>query len=216
MGVKERLLEFISSEKIAVSEFERRAGLSNGYVSKERRAVSNDKVSHISEAFPNLNMKWVNTGEGEMLKYASDSNSSSENEVILVPILNLDARGGFSSNEELGTECKIGLMPFSRSIAKDGDFVIQIYGDSMSPKYESGSMVLVRRIEMWREYLEFGATYILELQDARRIIKNVHKGKDENSFKLVSINPTYEPSDIPKSMVSQVFRVLMSIQRESF
>ena len=216
MGVKERLLEFINSEKIAVSEFERRAGLSNGYVSKERRAVSSDKVSHISEAFPNLNMKWVNTGEGEMLKYSSDSNSSSENEVILVPILNLDARGGFSSNEELGTECKIGLMPFSRSIAKDGDFVIQIYGDSMSPKYESGSMVLVRKIEMWREYLEFGATYILELQDARRIIKNVHKGKDENSFKLVSINPTYEPSDIPKSMVSQVFRVLMSIQRESF
>ncbi len=215
MGVKERLLEFIGSEKIAVSEFERRAGLSNGYVSKERRAISNDKIPYINKAFPNLNMRWVNTGEGEMLN-GNDSNIVNENEVILVPILNLDARGGFSSNDTLETECKIGLMPFSRNIAREGDFVIQIYGDSMSPKYESGSMVLARRIEMWREYIEFGATYILELQDARRIIKNVHKGKDENSFKLVSINPAYEASDIPKSMVVNVFRVLMSIQRESF
>ncbi len=216
MGVKDRLLEFISSEKIAVSEFERRAGLSNGYVSKERRAISNDKIPYISKAFPQLNLKWVNTGEGEMLNGVDNRIGGNGSEVIFVPVLNLDARGGFSTNEALEMECSVGLMPFSRNIAREGDFVIQIYGDSMSPKYESGSMVLVRKIEMWREYIEFGATYVLELQDARRIIKNVHKGKDENSFKLVSINPTYEPSDIPKSMVLQVFRVLMSIQRESF
>jgi SOS-response transcriptional repressor LexA len=137
------------------------------------------------------------------------------NEVIMVPVFNLDARGGFASNDELRDEYVTGLMPFSRSIATEGDLVISVYGDSMAPKYPSGCMILIRKVEMWREYLELGATYVLELTDYRRIIKTIKKGSESNSFLLESINPNYEPSEVPKSMINLIFSVVMSIQRET-
>lgn len=215
MSVKSRLLEFIKSENIAVSEFERRAGLGNGYVTKERKHLSKDKLPYIKRAFPNLNIDWVETGRGEMSIGESVSSFSPHDDIVFVPVLNLDARGGFSSNECCEPEYATSLMPFSRDIAKEGDLVIQIYGDSMAPKYQSGSLVLIRKIEMWNEYLEYGGTYVLELNDQRRIIKNVHKSKDNECFLLESINPDYEPADIPKRLIRFVFRVIMSIQRES-
>lgn len=215
MGVKSRLLEFVKSENIAVSEFERRAGLGNGYVSKERKHLSKDKIPYIKAAFPNLNINWVETGAGEMLIGNSVASFSPHDEIVFVPVLNLDARGGFKSNDCCEPEYTTTLMPFSREIAREDDVVIQIYGDSMSPKYPSGSMVLVRKIEMWTDYIEYGGTYVIELKDQRRIIKSIHKSENKDSFRLVSINPDYEPSDIPKALISMVFRVIMSIQRES-
>ena len=137
-------------------------------------------------------------------------------DVVLVPVVNLDARGGFGENVVIDTsENRLGVMPFSRSIAREGDLVIPVYGDSMSPKYPSGSMVLIRNVPMWREYIELGAAYVIELVDERRLIKNVQKGKSDDCLRLESINPDYQPSDIPKTMIRHIFRVLMSVRREA-
>ncbi len=136
--------------------------------------------------------------------------------VIMIPTLSLDARGGFLPNDEVDANSYIAKYePFSREVAREGDFVVPVYGDSMEPKYPSGSMILIRNVEMWREYIEYGASYVIELVDKRRIIKNIQQGKDENSFLLVSINEKYEPSEIEKSLIRSVFRVIMSVRRES-
>lgn len=209
MGVKDRLLEFIKHERLTVSEFERKCNLSNGYVTKDRSKLSEDKIPYIKRQFPRLNIDWVNYGEGEML---IDDNVNS---IIMIPVINIDARGGFNTNDELGNEYTKSLMPFTREIAKDGDIIIPIYGDSMAPKFPGGCMVLIRKVELWREYLEFGATYVIELIDQRRIIKNIQKADDKDSFILESLNPKYQPTEIKKDLVNLVFRVIMSIQRES-
>lgn len=101
------------------------------------------------------------------------------------------------------------------SIKMSRDIVIPIFGDSMSPKHPSGSLVKIRHIPMWRDYLEFGETYVLELIDGRRIIKNVRKSSVDDCFLLESVNPKYEPTDIPKRMIRNVFRVIMSASRET-
>ncbi len=216
MGVRERLLEFINSENLSISEFERRTGLSNGYVNKDRRRLSKDKIRYINKAFPNLNTNWVDTGEGEMLLgNAQDEQISANTEIVMIPVINLDARGGFAANDELGVEYATDNMPFSKRIARAGDIVIPVYGDSMAPKFPSGCMVLIRKVEMWREYIELGATYVMELVDGRRLIKNIKKSDNSDCFLLESINPEYQPTDIPKKMINLIFRVIMSIQRES-
>lgn len=155
-------------------------------------------------------------GEEVVLKYADVPDKPDiDKDFIIVPVINLDARGGFATNEELGMEYATDVMPFSKKIAREGDVVIPIYGDSMTPKFPSGCMVLIRKIEMWQEYIEYGATYVMELVDGRRIIKNVKKSASADNFLLESINPDYQPTDIPKKMIRFVFRVIMSIQRES-
>ena len=68
MTVKDRILQFIGEKGISKSEFERRSGLSNGYVNNLKANIGADKLEHILFAFEDLNRVWLLTGEGEMLK----------------------------------------------------------------------------------------------------------------------------------------------------
>lgn len=69
--VKERLEFFLKSEKISNSEFGRRIGACASYVASIRKSISPDKIEGIAENWPNLNIEWLLTGEGEMLKSQS-------------------------------------------------------------------------------------------------------------------------------------------------
>ena len=148
---------------------------------------------------------------------ASPQTKPPENEdTILIPVRNPDSRGGFEFNEEVGTPTyTTGYLPFPTTIARDGDVVIPIYGDSMEPTYKSGSMALIREVELWREYLELGCTYVIGLVDDRRVIKTVMAGNDTDHFLLVSINPAYQPQEIAKDIIRSVWRVIVSVRREA-
>ena len=67
-GTKERLLTFIAYLRIRKSEFERRCGLSNGYINSIKGDIGVQKLVGMTQAFPQLNPTWVATGEGEMLR----------------------------------------------------------------------------------------------------------------------------------------------------
>ena len=137
-------------------------------------------------------------------------------DIILIPVVNLDSRGGTAYNEEVQTDTYItGQIPFPRSIAHHGDVVIPIYGDSMEPTYKAGSMVLIREVELWREYLELGCTYVIGLVDDRRVIKMVMAGSDTQHYLLVSINPAFQPQEIDKRIIRSVWRVIVSVRREA-
>ena len=57
-------------------------GLSNGYINSMRKGLGYDKLEQISISFPELNIGWLLTGEGSMLK---DENSNLRS--TLVPTL---------------------------------------------------------------------------------------------------------------------------------
>ena len=90
--MKERLVEFIEFLKIPVSQFEKKCGLSNGYVNKIRNNLGSKKLSDILTQFPQLNKVWLLTGEGEMLNQnmqigdgtniAGDKNSVNESRTV--------------------------------------------------------------------------------------------------------------------------------------
>jgi transcriptional regulator with XRE-family HTH domain len=136
-------------------------------------------------------------------------------DIINIPILSLDARGGFLPNDKADIEqYTIGVMPFNKQIAHTGDVVIPVYGDSMTPKYPAGSFILIRPIEAWREYIELGRSYVLELADWRRIIKIVRKGSDSTHYTLDSYNVDYESNEVAISFINNVWLVVASVNRE--
>jgi phage repressor protein C with HTH and peptisase S24 domain len=176
-----------------------------------RKSIQPDKVERIKEEFPDLDVDWLLTG-------VKDDNSPpiKTSDTILIPVVNLDSRGGTAYNEEVQTDTYItGQIPFPRSIAHQGDVVIPIYGDSMEPTYKAGSMVLIREVELWREYLELGCTYVIGLVDDRRIIKTIMAGSDTQHYLLVSINPAFQPQEIDKRIIRSVWRVIVSVRRET-
>lgn len=136
-------------------------------------------------------------------------------DIINIPILSLDARGGFLPNDKADIDqYTIGIMPFNKQIAHTGDVVIPVYGDSMTPKYPAGSFILIRPIEAWREYIELGRSYVLELADWRRIIKIVRKGSDSTHYTLDSYNVDYESNEVAISFITNVWLVVASVNRE--
>lgn len=66
--VKERLTQYLEIKKISKSEFGRVVGVSSAYVSSITRTISPRILKTIGLKYPDLNIEWLLTGEGEMLK----------------------------------------------------------------------------------------------------------------------------------------------------
>lgn len=213
----DRLDEFLRYRGLRDAQVARECGIANGTFYQARNGkfdISKRVIDKVLATYPDINRVWLITGEGEMLNYVKPTQAEG---TILIPVVNLDTVGATKKyNEEVGVvEYQTGWYPFPREIAHEGDVVIPVYNDSMAPAYVSGSMVLIRPVPMWREYLEMGVTYIVELEDDRRLIKTVMKGEDADHYLLVSINPAYQPSEVKKSFIRSVWRVIMSVRRES-
>lgn len=217
-SVIDRLKLFIKSKNLGQTKFEEICGLGRGWVSKIKGAPKDDKLLNIIQYFPDLNTVWLLTGEGEMLRVdatASGTEGETKEGVVMVPLLNLDARGGLSANEVTDTaEFVSGQIPFGADLARKGDFAMMITGDSMYPRYPSGSYILLREIPMWREYLELSVPYLLELQDERRVAKIVCKGSDREHYVLKSVNPDFEDTEISVSFIRRVFQVVAMLKKE--
>lgn len=60
-------MDFIKSQNITPAAFERRCGLSNGYLKSLKECPSGSKLQSILEEFPQLSRVWLLAGEGPML-----------------------------------------------------------------------------------------------------------------------------------------------------
>lgn len=86
MGIKDRLYTFISFKNLKVSKFEKVCGLSNGFYSKIGGSITDGSLLLISNAFPELNIEWLKTGEGEMLRNDVDLEISKNDPNMLAMI----------------------------------------------------------------------------------------------------------------------------------
>lgn len=77
--MNERINVFIQSLGITVSEFERICNLSNGAVSKMGDNTRTSTIDKISKIYPSLNITWLRTGEGEMIKGQVSQTSHGDN-----------------------------------------------------------------------------------------------------------------------------------------
>lgn len=66
--VRERILFFIKDSQMTVADFERRIGVSSGYINNISRSIQPDKLEKISDLFPALNIDWLLLGKGSMKK----------------------------------------------------------------------------------------------------------------------------------------------------
>lgn len=73
--VKERLIKFIRHKGITLAEFQRRCGLSSGYVNNMVNGIGYAKLEAIKGEFPDLNTEWLLKGEGEMCENSLPSSA---------------------------------------------------------------------------------------------------------------------------------------------
>lgn len=66
--LRDRVRTYCEYMNIRVSQFEKKAGLSNGYFNQVSKKPSDVKLQAIAKAHPELNLDWLCTGHGEMIK----------------------------------------------------------------------------------------------------------------------------------------------------
>ncbi len=64
---RERLTAYLDHKKISKSEFGRRIGVSNAFVTSIKKAISPEKLQRIREEFPDLSLDWLQFGTGDMI-----------------------------------------------------------------------------------------------------------------------------------------------------
>ena len=70
--MRDRLRAYINHKGITIYSFCRQAGLARNFFTWETSGMSAGSMHKIGQAFPDLNLQWVATGEGEMLKGDED------------------------------------------------------------------------------------------------------------------------------------------------
>lgn len=195
----------------------------SGWVSG-KRGIGRSVIDKLSDKMPNINTAWLLTGEGEMLKsdtsdksvgqktaFPSDtSDKSASVDFRLVPIIHIDSVGGMHSANSIVAEPQYveGYAPFTD--AKEGDICIIQSGDSMVPTCPSGSLLLLRQVTNWREYMGYGNIFVIELTDGRRITKEItrYDANPQEYVWCVSHNPNVPDEELPKKLIASVWKVI--------
>lgn len=208
MGIKERVFEFIESLNMPVSRFEKRCGLSNGYLKSVKGAFSVNKVEDILNAFPELSRDWLINGTGLMLKEKEELYSSAKG--LALPLIPIPAVCGYTEDNwsVLAKDCPLYSVPDAPS----ADFLIRTSGDSMQPKYNEGDLLACRMINEVL-FFQWGKTYVLDTSQGV-MVKNIYEDKDNpKNVLLVSENAEkYPPFAIPRSDIRKLALVVGSLR----
>lgn len=214
----ERIKKYLTIKSLSLREFERICGLGNGVIGRLSQSTKQSTLNKISSK-SDLNVDWLLSGEGPMLKdeikELSDNemitfrNALNDGRVEMVPVIHIDSVGGIhSTNEIMSPEYIERYIPMTD--ARKGDVIIRQTGSSMSPAIPSGAYLLIREVEGWYEYIGYGDVFVLLLNDGRRITKEIRR-YDENPkeyFWCVSYNPEVADEELPRAMVVRVWKVI--------
>ena len=80
--IKSRLIDFLDYKRVSKTDFGKSIGVSNAFVTSIRKSIQPDKLQSIASTFPDLNINWLMTGDGEMLN-VSDKTSTINGEPVI-------------------------------------------------------------------------------------------------------------------------------------
>lgn len=76
--MKERILQFIDYKGFSKNKFYKETGLSNGILDK-KSGLTSESIEKIYSKYPEINIEWLLTGKGEMLRTSSQNISQNGN-----------------------------------------------------------------------------------------------------------------------------------------
>lgn len=218
MTLSERISAIVEYSNLSIPKFAEYVGFKTPQTVRElikgnTKSISDQVQYKITSAYPEVNINWLLTGEGEMLSGGEKTAPTAKaptSDYRLVPLVNIDSVGGLHSANLIDNSEQyiIKMMPFSE--AREGDVAILQTGNSMYPTIPAGSALLIREVADWREYFGYGNIYVLLLRDGRRITKEVRRydSDPDNYVWCVSYNPDVADEELPKSMIRSVYKVV--------
>jgi hypothetical protein bfra3_16308 len=216
-NIKERVLYFIENQGEKKETFFEDLGMSyaNFKGVQKKSALGSDKIDKILSKYPDLNLEWLFSGKGEMLKSETTKTETSKEESVKgIPLVNATAIGGYGNNvfsfEERDVKDYYVIPKFKH---KQVDFMIEVEGSSMYPKYNSGDVVACRIIKE-RNFIQWNKTHVIATREQGIIIKRIKPSDAPNSLLMVSDNESYDPFNVPEEEIEGLAIVVGVIRLE--
>lgn len=177
----------------------------NGESKRPLENTLNTIISYIKQNYTNDNS--MLNDDGEKVSILKPNKDAPELTGYYYPNVSASAGLDISTlNQEL-EKVPIYLPNFGKGI----DF-INVYGDSMYPKYNAGEIIGIKLIEF--QYLNYGYPYVVIFKNGDAYIKYVKKGKDENHVLLESENTFYEPREFNIDLIQNFYSIRGVIKKE--
>ena len=199
---------------ISMDEFSRQSGISKTYVWMLERNINSKTgreivptIEYIQKAAKGMFMDFDELFAliGDDVKVKLDDTIVGK-KAILVPVLGKVAAGiPISAIEEV-----LDYEEISEKLARTGSFfALKIKGDSMQPKIENGSVVIVRQ----QDDADSGNIVVALVNGDDAVCKKLVK--TSNGLQLVSLNPAYDPifysndeiDSIPVKIIGKVVEI---------
>ncbi len=211
--IVERILQFIDFKGINKNKFYIETGLSNGFLDKVKD-VGASKIENILNAYPEISPDWLVMGKGTMTKDDAIIAIPENGVTTGIPLVAITAIGGFGNASFAITNRDVKdyyVIPKFKN--KKIDFMLEVEGSSMYPKYSSGDIVACTIINE-NSFIQWNKTHVIATHEQGIIIKRIKKGKTDNTLCMVSDNQSYDPFEVPKDEISGLALVVGVIRLE--
>lgn len=236
MNVKTRLEQFCEHRKLSIGGFCREARISNSYFSNVKGEMGIAIKGKIKEAFPDLNIDWLITGEGEMLKVpatvtmfnpsANDAQAAGEGiDLSIVPVEVVEAVAEELKKEEsiIIVSPEVANAPntnIRKFINDKADELERIYlgdllpaGAKVAERVRKTSMLPTFQPGDWvfvkfinKDNITDGETYYFDFNTRPTMIRKV-KIEEEN-LRLIAKNPQFGDTIIKREEINNIGEIV--------
>ena len=251
MELKERFINLLESKKVTPYLVSNETGVSQSTLSRivnGTTAKISIKTAKLLANYFKVDQYWLLTGKPPMLRDQTVQSLSptpqwstsqvtelqdKDNQLIerskknakkrLIPFYDINATAGTMQMSNMDAVSQPDDWIDAGDWFRDADTAMRVHGDSMSPVYKSGSIVVMREVQD-KNLIIYGQDYVLETSEYR-VIKRLQKSAEKGHWFACSVNEEvwekgdlagrliHEPFDIDINNVYRVFRVLGCVNR---
>lgn len=224
--ISDRVRIIIENEKVTINKFSQILGYERSQTIHDiLNSKSNPSFDFFykfakSEYSEYYNLYWLITGEGEMLRrnatgQGSPAKTTSQKPTDNgIPLVTQSAVAGFGNIdfmiEEADVKAYYVIPKFSHCKV---DFMIEISGSSMYPKYNSGDVVACTILHE-HSFIQWNKCHVIATREQDILCKRLRQSQTEGYIMAVSDNENYPPFDIPVAEITGIALVVGVIRLE--
>lgn len=218
MKAIDRIFEYIDYKGVNKSELERKVGISNGYLAKQRQRkadIGEGIMNSVLDNCPDIDPTWLLTGEGNMLKSPIAKIQKVEEGVVGgIPLIPIDAVAGWNGIDECGVllvNCVRYIIP--DFAAAGAEYIIRVSGSSMYPKYCNGDLLACKKIEQVT-FFRWGEVYVVDSFQGMMVKRLLPCDENKDAVICKSENEKNPPFELMKSDIRSLSMIVGLLRLE--
>lgn len=218
--IKQNILLYLKNKGVTPYEFYKESGVTRGIL-QQNNGISEDNIARFLAYAPDVNIEWLLTSKGSMIKDGStdiqisnDTTTSSMpttsmNPGIGTPYYDVDFIGGF--DEVFNSQVNIPATNIVIRGFEKASLWCNVTGHSMEPKINHGDIIALHQCTL--NDIQYGEIYAVVL-DTIRTIKILRRSPNPDKLRFIPINTNdYDEQEFDKSRIINVFEVIGSISK---